>query len=207
MNNSGGVVETTLKTHFTGMVVPQFSPLDSVALTDSGIRQMNSLKISSRVRKSKIKNKVKPKKFVPGLTSPKKKVGLLSPGETSDETMLGFSDGHNEGEFLANVNKKPHLMNRVNRARTNAHRPGVGGFLATGRGTGARKFVGRGGAHGPWKRGLQRPLVGPRKFASLRKISIHQVCLLFREVELKKPKEFLTVLCNVYTIFTYAVIL
>ena len=182
MNKGGGVVETTLKTHFTGLAVPQLSSLDNVALTDSGLQQMNSLKISSRVRKSKIRNKIKPKKFVPGQISPKKKFGPLSPEEERlEESVLGFSDRHNESAFEKDAGKKVPLVAKVSRARANAHRPGVGGFLATGRGTGSRRFVGRGGAHGStWKRSLQRTsLTGQKKFGNFRKISTHQVCSLF----------------------------
>ena len=182
MNNNGGVVETTLKTHFTGFGVPQFSPMDNVALTDSGVRQMNSLKISARVRKAKIKNKIKPKKFAPGQGSPQKKVGTFSPErEKPEDCLMAFPDVYSEGAFVTDLDKKSRVLPKVNRSRANAHRPGVGGFVAAGRGTGARKFVGRGGAHGlPWKRSIQRPLTAPRKYGSLKKTPSHQVILRFK---------------------------
>ena len=128
-------METTLKTHFTGFGVPQFSPMDNVALTDSGVRQMNSLKISARVRKAKIKNKIKPKKFAPGQGSPQKKVGTFSPErEKPEDCLMAFPDVYSEGAFVTDLDKKSRVLPKVNRSRANAHRPGVGGFVAAGRG-------------------------------------------------------------------------
>lgn len=109
--------------------------VDNSFLTDNGIKQMNRLKLSAYGRKKvKVKSKVKPKKMgLAGLD----KMEMLSPdGQT--EPLKAFN-------FEANMidQKNSEFDQKPGRSRS-GFRPGVGGFVVKGRGSGARKFVGRG---------------------------------------------------------------
>ena len=109
--------------------------VDNSFLTDSGIKQMNRLKLPAYGRKKvKVKGRVKPKKMgLAGLD----KMEMFSPdGQT--EPLKAFN-------FETNMidQKNSEFEQKPGRSRR-GFQPGVGGFVVKGRGSGARKFVGRG---------------------------------------------------------------
>jgi hypothetical protein len=113
---------------------------ENFLLTDSGLKQMNRLKISSYGRrKVKGKSKVKPKKFGLGNASGVvSKIEIMSPDQESG-ALKSFNFDENvvdQKSRMGDIDQKP------GRSKS-GHRPGVGGFLVKGRGAAARKFAGR----------------------------------------------------------------
>lgn len=104
--------------------------VDNAFLTDSGVKQMNRLKISSYGRKKvKVKSKVKPKKMgLAGLD----RMELLSP-ENHTEPLKSFN-------FDPNFDPKNEFDQKPARSKASI-RAGMG-FAPRGRG--ARRLVGRG---------------------------------------------------------------
>ncbi|XP_031573347.1 uncharacterized protein LOC116307296 isoform X3 [Actinia tenebrosa] len=137
---NNGIVEMKLSNHFgrasLAIANQSITENENFLLTDSGLKQMNRLKISAYGRR-KVKSKAKMKS---------KKLGM---GNASDvvnkmEVMSPEHEGSKSSEFDENTMVcKGDLDHKPGRAKTTA-RSGIGGFLVKGRGAGARKFAGRG---------------------------------------------------------------
>ena len=163
--------ELKLFGHFSKAQMPEPFRGNNIELTESGVRHMNRLKLpSGGTRRRVIKNRVKPKKF--GLpVSPVKKSSFAGHLEEKDAyfNRAVMEDGDtNMVDNMDSLEHQPPLPpSRVSRPRQpSVGRPGVGGFLLHGRGSGGRRFVGR-GARGSVKRkgaGLSR---GPSHFNSV----------------------------------------
>lgn len=140
---------------------------ENFLLTDSGLKQMNRLKISAYGRrKVKSKAKVKSKKLGMGNTSDViNKMEVMSPEHDSEASKSSDFD-ENAMDHKGNLDHKPGRTKTTGRA-------GVGGFLVRGRGAGARKFAGRGSK-----------LAGRRKDRQLMSMSRgqprQQVCFMHR---------------------------
>jgi len=118
--------------------------VDNSFLTDSGIKQMNRLKLSAYGRKKVKVKKDKTKKMgLAGLD----KMNMLSPdgqGSPLNDFNFNASSMDQKGDFEYKPGRSKNTM-----------RPGVGGFIVKGRGSGARKFGGRGRVPGR-KKGFGR---------------------------------------------------
>lgn len=166
--------ELKLFGHFSKVQMPEPFTGNNIELTESGVRHMNRLKLpSGGTRRRVIKNRVKPKKF--GLpVSPVKRNSFAGHMEDKDAyfNRAVMEDGDtNMVDNMDSLEHQPALPpSRVSRPRqSSVGRPGVGGFLLRGRGSGGRRFVGR-GARGSVKRkgpGLSVASRGPSHFNSI----------------------------------------
>lgn len=110
------------------------SEIDNTFLTDSGIKQMNRLKLSAYGRKKvKVKSKMKAKKM--GLA------GLDKMETFGPDTQTGPLKAFNLDANM--IDQKNDFGQKPGRSKSGV-RPGIGGFIVRGRGSGARKFAGRG---------------------------------------------------------------
>lgn len=132
---------------------------NSIELTESGVRHMNRLKLPpGGMRRRVIKSKVKPKKF--GLPiSPIEKNSFAGHMEDKDiifnKALEGDGDGKMVGDMVHDLDHHSFFSSKVGRPRqSGGGRPGVGGFVLHGRGSGGRKFLGRGARGGIKKKGL-----------------------------------------------------
>lgn len=118
--------------------------IDNSFLTDSGIKQMNRLKLTAYGRKKvKVKREKTKKMGLAGLD----KMNILSPdGQANPLNAFNFNAGA--------IEPKTEFDHKPGRSK-NALRPGVGGFIVKGRGSGARKYGGRGRVPGR-KKGFGR---------------------------------------------------
>ena len=138
-------MELKLTSHFNKMQMTAPSAGDSVQLTEWGVLHMNRLKLpSGNSRKRVIKRKIKPNKSGSPV-SPLKKNSFASQLQEKDAAFTRalmeatMNTNNDQGQTTSAVNSK------VNQPRqTVLGRPGVGGFVLHGRGSGGRKFVGRG---------------------------------------------------------------
>lgn len=130
---------------------------NNVELTESGVRHMNRLKLPPSSRRRVVKSKLKPKKF--GMpTSPVKRNSFAGHWQDKDAIFNravvedGNMDMVDDMESLRH--KSPLASSRVSRPRqSNVGRPGVGGFVLRGRGSGGRRFAGRGARANMKKKG------------------------------------------------------
>lgn len=111
---------------------------ENFLLTDSGLKQMNRLKISAYGRrKVKSKAKVKAKKLgMKNAPEVVNKMEVMSPEHDSEASKSSDFD-ENAMDNKGDVDYKPYRTKTTGRV-------GAGGFLVRGRGAGARKFAGRG---------------------------------------------------------------
>lgn len=149
-------MELKLSTHLSKVQMLELFAGNNIELTESGVRHMNRLKLPpGGTRRRVIKNKVKPKKFNLPVSPAKKNsfVGHLQENDAIFNRAL-MEDG--DTNIVDDMDKLGHqaslIPSKVNRPRQpSAGRPGVGGFVLRGRGSGGRRFVGR-GARGSTKR-------------------------------------------------------
>lgn len=131
---------------------------NSIELTESGVRHMNRLKLPpGGMRRRVIKSKAKPKKL--GLPiSPIEKNSFAVHMEDKDiifNKALLDSDGKMVSDVVHDLENQSLFSSKVGRPRqSGGGRPGVGGFVLHGRGSGGRKFLGRGVRGGIRKKGL-----------------------------------------------------
>lgn len=147
---------------------------NNIELTESGVRHMNRLKLPpGSNRRRVVKNKVKPKKF--GMpSSPIKRNSFADHLQDKDAIFhrAFVEDGNTNmtNDVDSHRNQTSFAPSKVSRPRqSNAGRPGVGGFVLRGRGSGGRRFVGR-GARGSIKRkgpGFPVSARGPSHFNNL----------------------------------------
>lgn len=150
-------MEVKLSNHFNKMKMMAVAcPGNNIELTESGVRHMNRLKLPpGSNRRRVIKNKVKPKKF--GMpVSPIKKNSFAGHFQEKDAIFnraLIEEGNTNMTDDMDSLRHQTSLApSKVSRPRqSNVGRPGVGGFVLRGRGSGGRRFVGR-GARGSIKR-------------------------------------------------------
>jgi len=148
-------------------------PANNIELTESGVRHMNRLKLPpGSNRRRVVKSKVRPKKFgMPG--SPLKRNTLADHFQDKDAIFnrAHIDDNTNLVDDLDSLrNQTPFVPSKVSRPRqSNIGRPGVGGFVLRGRGSGGRRFVGRGARGGIKRKGPGFPVMarGPSHLNNL----------------------------------------
>lgn len=163
------------------MQVTASFPANNIELTDSGVRHMNRLKLPpGSNRRRVVKSKVKPKKFsMPG--SPLKRNTLTDHLQDAILNRALIEDNTNLADDMDSLkNQTPFVPSKVNRPRqSNIERPGIGGFVLRGRGSGGRRFVGGRGARGGIKRkgpGFPITARGPSHLSNVRG-QLSQVCV------------------------------
>ena len=179
VNNN--LVEVRLSNHFNKMQMTASFPANNIELTESGVRHMNRLKLPpGSNRRRVVKSKVKPKKFgMPG--SPLKRNTLADHLQDKDAIFNRalIEDNTNLADDLDSLkNQTPFVPSKVSRPRqSNIGRPGIGGFVLRGRGSGGRRFAGRGARGGIKRKGLGFPAVahGP-PHVSILGGQLSQVC-------------------------------
>lgn len=180
VNNN--LVEVKLSSHFTKLQMAPSFPGNNIELTESGVRHMNRLKLPPGSGRRRVKPKVKPKKF--GLpNSPSKSNSFADHLQDKDAI---FNRAYVEDGTFNMTNDMDSLRNqtsfapKISRPRqSNVGRPGVGGFVLRGRGSGGRRFVGR-GARGSVKRkgpGFSVSARGPSHFNNLGN-QLSQACVI-----------------------------
>lgn len=171
VNNN--LVEVRLSNHFNKMQMTASFPANNIELTESGVRHMNRLKLPpGSNRRRVVKSKVRPKKFgMPG--SPLKRNTLADHFQDKDAIFnrAHIDDNTNLVDDLDSLrNQTPFVPSKVSRPRqSNIGRPGVGGFVLRGRGSGGRRFVGRGARGGIKRKGPGFPVMarGPSHLNNL----------------------------------------
>lgn len=151
--------EVKLSAHFNKVQMSEPVSGNSIELTESGVRHMNRLKLPpGGMRRRVIKSKVKPKKF--GLPiSPIEKNSFAGHMEDKDvifnKALEGDSDSKMVSDMVHDLEHQSLFSSKVSRPRQyGGGRPGVGGFVLHGRGSGGRRFLGRGVRGGIRKKGL-----------------------------------------------------
>lgn len=149
-------MEVKLSSHFNKAQMLEPFPGNNIELTESGLRHMNRLKLPpGGSRRRVMKNKVKPKKF--GLpVSPIKKNSFTGHLQEKDaifnRVLMDDGDTNMVDDMNSLGNQASLVPSKPSRPRQpSGGRPGVGGFVLRGRGSGGRRFVGR-GARGSVKR-------------------------------------------------------
>lgn len=145
--------ELKLSSHFNKVQMSEPFLGNNIELTESGVRHMNRLKLPpGNARRRVGKNKVKPKKF--GFpVSPVKKSSFIGHLEDKDvifnRALLDNGDTTMVDDTVSLEHKASLFPSKVSRPRqSSAGRPGVGGFVLRGRGSGGRRFDGKGGRGG-----------------------------------------------------------
>ena len=154
---NNNLVELKLSSHFNKIHMSEPFVGNNIELTESGVRHMNKLKLPpGGARRRVVKNKVKPKRF--GLpVSPVKKNSFITGHIQEKEVIFNRTFTEDGDTLMANemgsLGHQPSLVpTKVSRPRqSGVGRPGVGGFVLRGRGSGGRRLVGR-GARGTNKR-------------------------------------------------------
>lgn len=175
-------MEVRLSNHFNKMQMTASFPANNIELTESGVRHMNRLKLPpGSNRRRVVKSKVKPKKFgMPG--SPLKRNTLADHlrGKDAIFNRALIEDNINlAGDMDSLSSQTPFVPSKVNRPRqSNIGRPGIGGFVLRGRGSGGRRFFGRGARGGIKRKGPGFPVIarGPSHVNNLGG-QLSQVCV------------------------------
>ena len=176
-------MELKLSNHFNKVQMTAPFSGNSIELTESGVRHMNRLKLPpGSNRRRVVKNKVKPKKF--GMpTSPIKKNSFAGHWQDKDaifnRAVVEDSNTHMMDNMDRLNNQSSLAPSRVSRPRqSNVGRPGVGGFVLRGRGSGGRRFVGRGARGNIKKKGAVFPVTahGPSNLTHLGN-QLSRVCI------------------------------
>ena len=187
---NNNLVELKLSSHFNK--IPMSEPFvgNNIELTESGVRHMNKLKLPpGGARRRVIKNKVKPKRF--GLpVSPVKKNSFTTGHIQEKEPIFKRTFTEDGDTLMANETEsvghhQPSLVpSKVSRPRqSGVGRPGVGGFVLRGRGSGGRRLVGR-GARGTNKRKvpvLSTPASHGQSHFNNQGNRLQRVCFIFRQ--------------------------
>ena len=155
VNNN--LVELKLSNHFNKVQITAPFSGNTIELTESGLRHMNRLKLPPSSRRRVVKSKLKPKKFSTP-TGPVKRNSFA--GHWQDKDVMfnravvedGSMDMMDDMDSIKH--KSPLAPSRVSRSRqSNVGRPGVGGFVLHGRGSGGRRYAGRGARANMKKKG------------------------------------------------------
>lgn len=150
-------MEVRLSNHFNKIQMTASFPGNNIELTESGVRHMNRLKLPpGSNRRRVVKSKVKPKKFgMPG--SPLKRNSFADHLQDKDAIFNRalIEDNTNLADDMYSLrNQTSFVPSKVSRPRqSNIGRPGIGGFVLRGRGSGGRRFVGRGTRGGIKRKG------------------------------------------------------
>ena len=120
---------------------------NSIELTESGMLHMNRLKLPpGGMRRRVIKTKVKPKKFGLPVSPIKKNNSFVGHMEDKDVVFNRALEGDGDNKLVRSLEHQAALFpSKLSRPRqSSGGRPGVGGFVLHGRGSGGRRFLGRG---------------------------------------------------------------
>ena len=180
------LVELKLSSHFNKVQMSEPFTGNNIELTESGVRHMNRLKL--RPGGTRIKNRVKPKRF--GLPiSPVKKNSFS--GHMQDRDVIFNRAVVKEGDTIMadDIDNLGHQVSLVSSKaskprQSTTGRPGVGGFVLRGRGSGGRRFVGR-SARGSIKRKGPGLSVGPHGQSHLNNLGNHlpQACITLFDMD------------------------
>lgn len=167
-------MEVKLSNHFNKLQMTASFPGNNIELTESGVRHMNRLKLPpGSNRRRVVKSKVKPKKF--GMpNSPIKRNSFADHLQDKDiifnRAFVEDGNTHMTNDMDSLRNQTSFAPSKASRPRqSNVGRPGVGGFVLRGRGSGGRRFVGRGARGNIKRKGPGFPVAarGPSHFNNL----------------------------------------
>lgn len=139
--------EVKLSVHYNKLQMSEPASGNSIELTESGMLHMNRLKLPpGGMRRRVIKTKVKPKKFGLPVSPIKKNNSFVGHMEDKDVVFNRALEGDGDNKLVRSLEHQAALFpSKLSRPRqSSGGRPGVGGFVLHGRGSGGRRFLGRG---------------------------------------------------------------